>query len=89
MTTRARKGRILVYTTSLAGKPIDVANLKDGSILVYDEESGKYVHAELSDLETDPIFSAWLATDPLHDFAKADHEHEIGDITLIFDNALI
>jgi hypothetical protein len=87
--TRARKGRILVHTSTLAGKPVDAANLKDGSILVYDEATGKYVHAELSDLETDPLFSAWLASDPMKDFASVDHDHEMGDMTLIFENALI
>jgi hypothetical protein len=46
MTTRARKGRILVQTSSLAGAPLDVTNRKDGSIVVYDNASGKYIHID-------------------------------------------
>jgi hypothetical protein len=46
MTTRARKGRIVVQTASLAGTPFDITGRKDGSIVIYDHASGKYIHID-------------------------------------------
>jgi len=89
MTTRARKNRILVSSNLLSGALIDIANRNDGSVIVFDEGENKYVHIDLAALESDPVFQEWLASNPLEGFALADHDHEIGDMTLIFDNALI
>lgn len=89
MTTRARKNRIIVSSSLLSGALIDIANRNDGSVIVYDEEDNKYVHIDLAALETDPVFQEWLASNPLDAYALVDHDHEIGDMTLIFNNALI
>jgi len=87
--TRARKNRIVVSSALLGGALLDIANRNDGTVIVYDEGEEKYVHIDLAALETDPVFQAWLAANPLEGYALADHDHEIGDMTLIFDNALI
>ena len=46
--TRARKGRILVYTNSIGGKPIDPANLADGTVIVYDQTNDVYHYVDLT-----------------------------------------
>jgi len=48
MTTRARKGRILVYTNSIGGKPIDPTNLADGTVIVYDQINDVYHYVDLT-----------------------------------------
>ena len=50
MTTRARKGRILVYSNSIGGKPIDPSNIQNGAVIVYDEEHGIYKYINLSEI---------------------------------------
>ena len=87
--TRARKNRIIVSSALLGGALLDMANRNDGTVIVYDEGEEKYVHIDLAALESDPVFQAWLASNPLEGYALTDHDHEIGDMTLIFDNALI
>jgi len=44
--TRARKGRILVYTNSIGGKPIDPSNLADGTVIVYDQTNYGYKYVD-------------------------------------------
>lgn len=46
--TRARKGRILVYTNSIGGKPIDPTNLADGTVIVYDQINDVYHYVDLT-----------------------------------------
>jgi len=46
--TRSRKGRILVYTNSIGGKPIDPTNLADGTVIVYDQTNDVYHYVDLT-----------------------------------------
>lgn len=50
MTTRPRKGSIYVYTNSIGGRPIDPANLADGTVIVYDAVNNKYYYVDLSNI---------------------------------------
>lgn len=86
--TRARKNRIVVSSALLGGALLDIANRNDGTVIVFDEGEEKYVHIDLAALETDPVFQAWLATNPLDAYALADHDHEIGDMVVLFNNVL-
>jgi hypothetical protein len=47
MTTRARKGRILVQTTNIAGKLIDMQALENGKTIVYDQATDSFVFVNL------------------------------------------
>jgi hypothetical protein len=66
--TRARKNSIIVNTSKISGKGVDLTGLTDGSSLKYDLATDSFVPEK---------------------FAEEVHDHEIGDITLIFDNKLI
>lgn len=46
MTTRARKGRIIV-ASNVAGKPVNAENRTGNSIIVYNEEEEEYQHVPL------------------------------------------
>ena len=46
--TRSRKGRILVYTNSIGGRPIDATSLADGVVIVYDQVNDIYHYVDLS-----------------------------------------
>lgn len=88
MTTRARKGRIIVTSAMVGGILLDIAHRQNSSVLAFDEVNNKYIHMDIATLETDPVFQGWLATNPLDQFARVDHDHEIGDMVTLFNNVI-
>lgn len=72
MTTRARKNSIIVASNTLGGKEVDLISRTDGSAIIYDETLNKYIHVQVVTEESDPIFVAWLNTNPLSGFLTSE-----------------
>ena len=89
MTTRSRKNRLIVLSNSIAGKILDAASQGDGKAIVYDEATDQYVHTEISEKVTFETLNTngdvGTGADQL---APGNHDHEIGDMELLFENAL-
>ena len=89
MTTRSRKDRLIILSNSIAGKVLDAGSQGDGKAIVYDEATGQYVHVDLSQGVTFEALNAngdvGTGVDQL---APGNHDHEIGDMQLLFENAL-
>jgi hypothetical protein len=88
--TRSRKNRLFVLSNSIAGKVLDLGSISHGYFVAWDESSDQYIHVNASTLVTYEI----LATNgdvgsEAGQLAKGDHDHEVGDLVLLFDNALI
>lgn len=89
-TTRSRKNRLLILSNSIAGKVLDMGSLAHGYFVAWDENADQYIHVDASTLVSYEILSAngdvGLEAGQL---AAGDHDHEVGDLVLLFDNALI
>jgi len=88
--TRSRKNKLIVLINSLAGKVLDVASRGDGKAIVYDATTDQYVHTEIADKVTYENLSAnGDVGDNAGQVAEGNHDHEIGDVSLLFENSLI
>jgi hypothetical protein len=88
--TRARKNSIVIISNGLGGKTLDPNTLADGFFIAYDETTDQYIHVDASTLVTaQTLIDNGSVGAGAGQVAAGDHDHEIGDITLIFNNALI
>jgi len=88
--TRARKNQIVVNLNSLGGKPVDAESRADGKTLVYDAQTDSYLHEDPGDAIT---FEALSGNGDIgtgaDQVARGDHDHDVGDLVVLFENQLI
>lgn len=69
---------------------MDLGSLSHGYFVAWDENADQYIHVDASTLVTYEILSANGDIGPgSGQLAEGDHDHEVGDLVLLFDNALI
>jgi hypothetical protein len=88
--TRARKNSIVVISNGLGGKIVDMTTLADGFFIAYDETNNEYVHVDVSTLVVaQTLFDNNSVGSGSGQVAAGDHDHEIGDMVLIFNNSIV
>jgi hypothetical protein len=91
MADRASNKTIIVVSNSLGEKLVDMASRADKRALVFDESSDQYIHIDL--IEEGVTFETLFAKDDVgpgsDQLAQGNHDHDVGDLTVLFDNKII
>lgn len=89
---RAADNKIIVVSNSLGGKLVDQESLGDGRALVYNEQTNQYIHVDLLH-DSDITFEALMAKGDVgtgsDQLAIGNHDHEPGDLVVLFNNKII
>ena len=89
---KALNDKLIVLSNSLGGKIVDLASQSDGKAIVYDADNDQYIHVDLLSL-ADITFEALDRNGDVgagaDQLAAGNHDHDLGDLVLLFNNRIV
>lgn len=92
MESQVRKGGIRIVLNSLGDKVVETESRGHGKTIVFDENADMYLHVELvkkQDINFEELNNNGAVGSQANQVAAGDHDHEVGDLSLIFENKLL
>ena len=79
-------------SNTIAGKLVDIMPRSDGDVLIWDATTDKYIHAapgDLIDVSFETLFAKDDAGPGAEQLAIGNHDHNVGNLQLLFENKII
>ena len=90
MADRASNKTIIVVSNSLGEKLVDIASRADKRALVFYQSADQYIHVDLlsEGVTFETLFANGDVGSGSDQLAPGNHDHDVGDLSVLFDNKI-